>query len=451
MNKKILFLMTIFFVLGISCIFYIIKRYESKRPEIILTSPVVYINKPQGLTFQIEDYESGLRRANVLLIQKDLQKNLYSREFPGCIFRIKKNLNKEDIKINIDPIKMNLKEGNLKLVVTVYDYSWRNMFSGNISKHEQSLVIDLTPPALSCLSKQHYINQGGTGLIIYQTTDDSVKNGILAGDRFFSGFSVRASTYPNVYIAYFALPYDDSNPKLELISQDEAGNESRMSFYYSIRKKKFLSDSITVSDYFLQRKISQFYTINPTLRDLSLIESFKIINGSWREQNNQQIYEICQHSESEQLWDGKFSRLPNSKSSAQFADKRSYIYKGEKIDEQVHLGIDLASLIHSPVPAANNGKIVFQGEMGIYGKTIMIDHGQNIFTMYSHLNQYKGSLGKMVTKDEIIGNTGETGWAGGDHLHFAVLIGGTFVNPIEWWDKHWIEDNITLKLNILSE
>ncbi|MCP4682337.1 MAG: M23 family peptidase, partial [Desulfobacterales bacterium] len=44
---------------------------------------------------------------------------------------------------------------------------------------------------------------------------------------------------------------------------------------------------------------------------------------------------------------------------------------------------------------------------------------------------------------------GQTGLAGGDHLHFGVMVGGVFVNPIEWWDSHWIQDNITRKLALL--
>jgi len=51
-----------------------------------------------------------------------------------------------------------------------------------------------------------------------------------------------------------------------------------------------------------------------------------------------------------------------------------------------------------------------------------------------------------VKKGDIIGNTGTTGLAGGDHLHFSMLVHGTFVNPKEWWDPHWIKDNITAKL-----
>jgi murein DD-endopeptidase MepM/ murein hydrolase activator NlpD len=51
-----------------------------------------------------------------------------------------------------------------------------------------------------------------------------------------------------------------------------------------------------------------------------------------------------------------------------------------------------------------------------------------------------------VAKGDVLGRSGTTGLAGGDHLHFAMLVQGTFVNPVEWWDAHWVGDNIELKL-----
>ena len=146
-------------------------------------------------------------------------------------------------------------------------------------------------------------------------------------------------------------------------------------------------------------------------------------------------------------WDGVFLRLPKSANRAGFADHREYKYKGRIIDRQVHLGIDLASIAHSPVPASNKGKVVFAGPIDIYGKTVMIDHGFGLLSMYSHLSSYDVQEGQIVSKGEIIGRTGITGLAGGDHLHFSILIHNTFVNPLEWWDAAWIKNNITNKIN----
>jgi murein DD-endopeptidase MepM/ murein hydrolase activator NlpD len=114
------------------------------------------------------------------------------------------------------------------------------------------------------------------------------------------------------------------------------------------------------------------------------------------------------------------------------------------------MGIDLASVAQSPVSASNTGKIIFAEGLGIYGKTVIIDHGFGLFSMYSHLSSFTVKKDQMVSKGEIIGRTGVTGLAGGDHLHFGILVHNTFVNPIEWWDESWIKNNISDKIKAVS-
>ena len=133
--------------------------------------------------------------------------------------------------------------------------------------------------------------------------------------------------------------------------------------------------------------------------------------------------------------------MPGS-TRAGFADHRTYYYKGNIIDHQVHLGMDIASTSRADVRAANKGKIVYTDYLGIYGNMVMIDHGQGVFSLYSHLSQINVSLGDTVDQKTVIGLTGTTGMAGGDHLHFSILINGVFVTPKEWWDQHWVEVTI---------
>ena len=66
--------------------------------------------------------------------------------------------------------------------------------------------------------------------------------------------------------------------------------------------------------------------------------------------------------------------------------------------------------------------------------------------MYAHLNASDVTKGQQVVKGDTIGRTGSTGLAGGDHLHFSMLVHNTFVNPVEWWDAAWIENNILSKI-----
>ena len=129
-----------------------------------------------------------------------------------------------------------------------------------------------------------------------------------------------------------------------------------------------------------------------------------------------------------------------------FADGRTYIYNGQTVDHQVHLGFDLAVVEHTPVRAANDGTVLYTGYFGLYGNTIIMDHGCGLQSLYGHLSSIGTRVGEQVKRGQEIGRSGQTGLAGGDHLHFSLLVEGIFVNPTEWWDPHWIHDRLELKL-----
>jgi murein DD-endopeptidase MepM/ murein hydrolase activator NlpD len=151
-------------------------------------------------------------------------------------------------------------------------------------------------------------------------------------------------------------------------------------------------------------------------------------------------------SEAKFLWTQPFLQLANSKVESEFADVRSYIYNGKKVDQQVHLGFDLAVTAHTPVVAANDGKVVWAAPLGIYGNCIVVDHGYTLQSIYGHLSEIDVKEGEMVKRGQVMGKSGSTGLAGGDHLHFSMQVGGVQVNPVEWWDEHWIKDHIWNRL-----
>jgi murein DD-endopeptidase MepM/ murein hydrolase activator NlpD len=183
---------------------------------------------------------------------------------------------------------------------------------------------------------------------------------------------------------------------------------------------------------------------------MPLIEQFLAVNDILRKANYKIIYDACGETDTEIHWVGPFARLPNSARRAGFADHREYLYDGKVVGESTHLGIDLASTAHAPVPAANSGRVALAEYVGIYGNTVVLDHGFGLFSMYGHLSRINVEPDQVVSKNDIIGNTGATGLAVGDHLHFSIMVAGIFVNPVEWWDPNWIRNNITVKLEDLS-
>ena len=144
-------------------------------------------------------------------------------------------------------------------------------------------------------------------------------------------------------------------------------------FRYQAKVTKFKHDSINISDEFLQSKMPQFETIYPDIKDP--VQLYMKVNRDLRQINLRQLKEFAQKTSPRMLWEGPFLRLPNAAPKAGFGDGRTYMYRNQKIDEETHLGVDLASLENAQVPAANNGVVIFTGFLGIYGNAVVIDHG----------------------------------------------------------------------------
>lgn len=300
------------------------------------------------------------------------------------------------------------------------------------------------------LSQAHNVNLGGVGLVIYRLSESCPVSGILVDDAFYPGQSGHFKD-PMIHLAFFALNHQKkTDAKILAKAVDVAGNTSKIGFYHHIRKKRFKEDKINISDRFLQRKLPEFGSLLPEKNNFSEIEKFLWINSELRKATYDKVVEICSKSDTVMHWEGAFLRLPNSKRMAGYADSRDYLFGGQVVDHQFHLGIDLAGYGNDVVPAANNGRVVFRDYLGVYGKTVIIDHGFGLFSLYSHLSQLSVDDGQFVNKGEPIGRTGMTGLAGGDHLHFGMFVHNTYVNPVEWWDLHWIQDNVTSKIEAIA-
>jgi murein DD-endopeptidase MepM/ murein hydrolase activator NlpD len=242
-------------------------------------------------------------------------------------------------------------------------------------------------------------------------------------------------------VGLFALPYDFTRgTALTVTAQDEAGNASTRGVGTEVLPRKFRRDTIEVTDSLLQVKVAELLPQHPAGRPL--VDGFITINRDQRKQAEEEKRRVAARSADRPLWDGAFVQPKNTKVFSNFAETRTYRYQGRDIDTQIHFGYDLASTKRAPVPAANNGTVVFAGPLTIYGNAIIIDHGLGLMTLYGHLSAISTKVGEHVSKGQEIGRTGTTGLATGDHLHYEVLVHGVSVTPLEWWDAKWIRDRI---------
>ena len=315
------------------------------------------------------------------------------------------------------------------------------------------------PPRLSVLSSLHYVNHGGAELVVYRVTPPDAQSGVRVGERFFPGYPAAAAGVEGAddatRVALFALLHDqDLTTPMRVVARDLAGNEAAIQFDHRVFPKQFRRSSIQVGDRFLQQVVpaivarSEEFRTLPLPPDAGLLEQYLAINGGLRRINGERIMALAAETEPELLWDGPFRQLGNSQVESGFADHRTYLHEGEEVDQQIHLGFDLASTANAPILASNTGRVVFADYLGIYGNCVIVDHGMGLQSLYAHLSSISVSAGDSVTSDDQLGLSGRTGLAGGDHLHFAILLQGWPITPMEWCDSHWIDDRIMRKLQL---
>jgi murein DD-endopeptidase MepM/ murein hydrolase activator NlpD len=414
--------------------------FEGNKPAINLTALPDYLGKTDTVDFEVTDVGSGLRTIEVTASQPGLIKELYAQSNPRIQYTGQIGPLEDKQSLPFDAAKLGFKDGPIEIKVTARDFSFRGMFNGNSAVASKTVSLDTKPPLIRILHSEKYISPGGAGIAIYTLSDSDSEHGVRINGKLNGGHPV-SDGRKDTYIAYFSLPFDsDTIDSSSIEATDVAGNSTQISFEVVVKKTEQKHDRINISDGFLSVKIPEFEQYYPDLPG-NLVEKYLYTNQAIRDENNSKIAELCSTPHQDRLWKGRFIRMPGS-GKAGFADHRTYYYNDKPIDKQVHLGMDIASTQHAKVKAANAGQIVFADYLGIYGNMVLIDHGQGVFSLYSHLSQINVGVDDMVASGDIIGLTGTSGMAGGDHLHFSMLINGIFTTPKEWWDPHWIEVTI---------
>ncbi|MEY4636066.1 MAG: Stage sporulation protein [Acidobacteriota bacterium] len=319
----------------------------------------------------------------------------------------------------------------------------------------RELQVRLDPPRIAVTSIHHFINLGGAEFVVLRATPDDVDAGVRVGDveyRAYPGSAVGIAD-PAVRVAFFALKHDqDVNVRMSAFARDAAGNEVTTPLEHQPTNKKFLQSRIPIDQRFLDRVVPAIASNTPGLKvDVDspegLLKGFLTINGDLRKQNGDTITALAAKSQPKMLWTEAFAQMGNSQVESRFADRRTYFFGDQEIDRQVHLGFDLASVQQAPVNASNAGVVVFADFLGIYGNCVIVDHGLGVQSLYAHLSSIGTKVGDTVAKGQELGRTGATGLAGGDHLHFTILLQGVPVNPIEFWDPQWMRDRVLRKIN----
>jgi len=431
---------------------------EGQNPEIVVTSEM-----PRGLgvaeqeiEIRLFDRHAGLKDVTVALVQGENSFELYQQDFPPASAE-------EVFTVSLPGSKLNLSEGEAEIKIVTRDRSLRTNTAEQIIK----LPVDRQMPQLAILSQQHVGSQGGAEFVIFRANDQNIDQvGVKVGQHTFKAIRAwmidpRFKDHDNIYVALFAIPFGfsrEQDGEIQAFAKDGAGNIAQSPLTFRIASFNQADVTPNLSDNFLDRIIPRLLpqygnqagvSIEPQDRTTEgRLENFRLINEELRKLNDEVIQEVTSKFTPERYWDGEFKRAMAGSISSNLGEKRYYKYQEQDASHSVHLGLDIASVVSDVVRAAHNGRVAYTGDLGIYGNTVIIDHGLGLFTLYSHLSSIEVSEDQMVEQEESIARSGETGLAGGDHLHFEFRLGTLPVTPIEWWDAKWIQDNIDGKLDL---
>jgi murein DD-endopeptidase MepM/ murein hydrolase activator NlpD len=433
---------TFLFILFLLVVVPIVALFTmSSSPMVAMAPSLTAIGQATPISVQVSD-PHGIRKIVVLIEQEGTQHSVGEATEPAHRFSWQRNVpDKTWSFIAGAKTSPQLKDGKARLIVEATS----NDFRGKTARIEREVVVVTRPPALSVDADQHYLYLGMADLVGFNVSGYWTSAGVRVGDETFRAWPMPGGK-PG-FFSLFAFAWNMPAGTVPLVYAANPGSEVTGQMVYQFPKKeqpKYRVRDLKLDDAFVQKVIAE---LDPTGSG-DPVERFVRINGEMRRANNKTLSDLRLKTEPHFLWSQPFQQQPNSQVEANFADVRNYIYKGKKIDQQVHLGYDLSITQHVGVQATNDGRVVYAAPLGIYGNCIVVDHGYGLQSIYGHLSEIAVHEGDMVKRGQIMGKSGMTGMAGGDHIHFSMQLEGVQIDPKEWWDAHWIKDHIAKRVDL---
>jgi murein DD-endopeptidase MepM/ murein hydrolase activator NlpD len=408
---------------------------RSATPVLDLSSPVASIGQATSISVHVLD-PRGVRNATAYVEQNGAQFKVWELTQPSTAADSTWSF---VVGIKTTP---QLKDGKAKLIFEATS----NDLRGKTARVERDVTVVTQPPTVSVDSEEHYLYLGMADLVTFNVSGSWTAAGVRVGDQTFRAWPVPDGK-PGLF-SLFAFAWNmpgDTIPKV--FAANGAGNDVMSPINVQFPKKeqpKYSVHDLQVSDAFIQKVVGE---LDPNGSG-DPVARFVKINNEMRRANNKTLFDLRLKTADRFLFSQPFARQSHSQAEATFADLRNYIYQGKKIDQQVHLGYDLAVTQHVGVEASNDGRVVYAAPLGIYGNCIVVDHGYGLQTIYGHLSHIEVHEGDTVKRGEVMGQSGMTGMAGGDHIHFAMQLDGVQIDPKEWWDSHWIQDHVARRVDL---
>lgn len=446
--KEILVYALVVLILIIVSFIFFSKTFERDTPIVKFEEEIeekeIFWNTKTPLKLMVSD-ESGIKsfKANF-----DDGQNSYELQSQAELIDSKKGI----YGVTLTPPKEAFmsKSTSGSINIEAIDNSKWNFFQGNKIKKSTNIIVDKRSPKVDVISNSYMIKQGGSAILVAMIDDENIKDFYVSfnGEETFELFPFHKN---NFYISIITWPIDINEFKgVNIIALDKAGNKTMTKVPYYIQSFKPKIDNLKISDDFV-------YSVSQNVLELSQMEVpdrvqdiFVKANKDLRAKNLQTMRDVTRKNmvNNDVPFEVKtFVRLKNAATFAMFGERRHYFYNDEKIDEAWHLGMDWASVKRADIIVTNPGKVIFKDYLGIYGESLIVDHGFGLASLYAHTSSQSVEVGDFVTRGQHIANTGATGAVFGDHLHFGILVQGIEANPNEWLDANWMKLNLTDTIN----
>jgi len=413
------------------------QRAEREAPVIEAVETLTLGASGGEVEILLEDPDAGLRDVQVTLSHAEGETLLLERAFPGDPL-LGGAVNTQTLQPQISEEIVAEVQGEAWLRIAAQDWS----LLGNRTLLEIPLTVDREAPEIEVESGLTYLRGGGSGAVRYTLSESAQRDGVQVGEHFFPAYA-KPESDGHQRVALFAIP-PGSDPELPVlvIAEDAVGNRAEADWATVVKDWPLRDANVTISPAFLGRILPRFEHREAT----DPASAFDDINRKERAENERRVRELIVESDTMFSLDGAMQQMPGSMVTSRYGEQRAYFLEGQRISEAVHLGYDLASTARAPVTAAAAGRVAYAGKLGIYGKCVLIDHGLGLTTLYGHLSSLDVKAEERVTRGQQLGRSGATGLAGGDHLHFSVLVGDVYVDPIEWWDAEWVRTHVQTAL-----
>ncbi len=411
---------------------------------------------PTTLHLELSDWGAGLDEVVARVHQKSLTKEILRQSLRGQ--------SSATISFELAGERLRLEEGSVTLEIKAFDRS----FWSNSAQKTVELRVDYRKPRLEVVTVMHNTRRGGAQLLIYKAIDEALAvSGVKVGNQTFVGYPA-AGLDPefdnkSMFAVLYSVPLAEGNdPVVRLFAQDAVGNGNSTNFSYRILSRSERQIVVKVPDEFLRGTVNDLADrAYPRLRQLALAsgESFGyrassgsdaelyeklrlVLSKVWPLDNQDLLAQLNKPSRFERSWNVPFIQ-PNGVVLAGFGDR--VVYKGDWVDSPsaVQTGFEFQMSKSDPtVYAAADGIVSYVGDVGVYGRTVILDHGLGLRTVYSRLAGIAVKEGQSVAAGDELGTAGRTGFSRTLNTFFEVRIQGVPSDPREWWDRSWFEGHI---------